>query len=82
VRNAICYVLQNARRHGLVPHGVKRWVDPFSSARYFDGWADPPPIEPPEPGEAWPVAPARTYLLMTLWRQRGLIGISETPRAR
>jgi REP element-mobilizing transposase RayT len=35
VRNALAYVLQNARHHGIqVPGGI----DPYSSASWFDGW--------------------------------------------
>ena len=38
VRAALCYVLQNARKHGLdVPAGSP---DVFSSAWWFDGWKD------------------------------------------
>ncbi len=82
VRNAVCYVMQNARRHGLAPAGFDKWVDPFSSARYFDGWSAPHGLDPPDPDEAPPVAAARTWLLATGWRMRGLIGLDEVPRAR
>jgi hypothetical protein len=74
--------MQNARRHGLEPGGTGAWVDPFSSARYFDGWREPPPIDPPDPAELPPVATPRTWLLGTGWRRRGLIGIGEVPPAR
>jgi REP element-mobilizing transposase RayT len=87
VRNAVCYVMQNALRHG---ERLPRWaggVDPYSSAWYFDGWADdtwraglsPPECDPGAPGE--PVAVAETWLLRTGWRRRGLIGIGELPAA-
>jgi hypothetical protein len=82
VRHALCYVMQNARRHGeeLDP----RWggIDPFTSAWYFDGWADdswrsaiaaatgPPPVTRP-----------RTWLLATGWRRHRLIGTRERPPA-
>jgi len=81
VRNALCYVMQNARRHGeRLDRRVA--VDPFSSAWWFDGWADddwriwsrPPPDEPP-------VAPAESWLLTTGWRRWGLIGATEVPAA-
>ncbi len=88
VRNAVCYVMQNARRHGET---LPRWahgVDPFSSAWYFDGWRDdrwryglpPPPEDPDAPGD--PVAGAHTWLLETGWRMHGLVGVDETPAAR
>lgn len=35
VRNALVYVLQNLRKHGIHLHGP----DPFSSAPEFDGWS-------------------------------------------
>jgi REP element-mobilizing transposase RayT len=87
VRNAVCYVMQNALRHG---ERLPRWaggIDPFSSAWYFDGWRDdgwrtglPPPVADPEaPGD--PVAAARTWLLRVGWRLRGLVGIGELPAA-
>jgi putative transposase len=68
VRHALCYVMQNARRHG--EELDRRWggIDPFSSAWHFDGWAD----------DSWrnhaiaaagppPVTEARTWLLATGW---------------
>jgi putative transposase len=82
VRHALCYVMQNARRHGeeLDP----RWggIDPFTSAWYFDGWAD----------DSWrscvaastgppPVATAHTWLLTTGWKRHRLIGTCERPAA-
>lgn len=37
VRNALAYLLLNAQHHGVhVPGGL----DPYSSAAWFDGWAD------------------------------------------
>ena len=76
-RNCLCYVLHNARRHGERLPGV----DPYSSARWFSGWADdswrhglsPPPERKPC------VSPAQTWLLTTGWRRHGLIRITETP---
>jgi REP element-mobilizing transposase RayT len=80
VRNALCYVLQNSRRHRPELRTAKGWVDPCSSARSFDGWATalPPPTAP----DACLVAPAETWLLSTGWRRHGLIGVDEAPRAR
>ncbi|HWM84849.1 MAG TPA: hypothetical protein VNO33_03400, partial [Kofleriaceae bacterium] len=82
VRHALCYVMQNARRHG--EELDRRWagIDPFSSAWYFDGWADDswrkavlPAVGPP------PVTAAETWLLTTGWRRHSLIGIRERPAA-
>jgi REP element-mobilizing transposase RayT len=80
VRNAIAYVLLNARRHlakkGRVPTAAR--VDPASSGRWFDGWfggkggsADPPAVARP-----------RTWLLEVGWRRLGLIDLSEVPGGR
>jgi REP element-mobilizing transposase RayT len=80
VRHALCYVMQNARRHG--EELDRRWggIDPFTSAWYFHGWADDswrrsvvPAVGPP------PVADARTWLLTTGWRRHRLIGTRERP---
>jgi hypothetical protein len=73
VRNALVYVLQNARKHGIQLCGL----DPFSSASTFDGWK--------EFGErmidalATPLARARTWLLAVGWRRRGRISIRDRP---
>ena len=76
VRHTLSYVLHNARRHGARFEGA----DAFSSARYFDGWARPTGLPPPDPdGNKWPVAPARTELLGKRWRFIGLIDPDEMP---
>jgi REP element-mobilizing transposase RayT len=72
VRNGLCYVLSNARRHGLVLDGL----DPFSSARWFDGWRDAPG---PRPGESGPIAAARTWLVRIGWRRHGRIDPAVAP---
>jgi hypothetical protein len=51
VRNALCYVLQNARRHGIRLDPRFHGADPFSSAWWFDGWRDArwkDGLDPPE----------------------------------
>jgi REP element-mobilizing transposase RayT len=79
VRNAIAYVLLNARRH-LAKAGRRipriSAIDSASSGRWFEGWAWAP--EPPADRPA--VAPARTWLLRTGWRRHGLIRPDEIPR--
>jgi putative transposase len=88
VRNALAYVLLNARKHGehrragscWTDGGASAWIDPYSSAYYFDGWRDvrggrlgqPPPGSPP-------VAPATSWLLSDGWRVHGLLSPLETP---
>jgi REP element-mobilizing transposase RayT len=92
VRNAIVYVLANARKHAgvLLPAGV----DPYSSARWFDGWRDlrvdsgvPPPFfEPPRWRDDPNESPTRvdfasqTWLCRVGWRRHGLITMAEAPK--
>jgi len=78
VRNAIAYVLLDARRHfrkrtGRSPEAGG--IDPASSGRWFDGWcrATPPATDAPS------VALPRSWLLCAGWRRCGLIDPSETP---
>jgi hypothetical protein len=80
VKAVLAYVLNNARRHGIAPAANPGWVDPFSSARYFDGWATGPPEAADRrstPGA--PVAEAESWLLTVGWRQHGLIRPDEVP---
>jgi REP element-mobilizing transposase RayT len=66
-RNTLQYVLCNARKHAA-QRGERlpaRWVDPFSSARQFDGWRQSVRLEPGV------VAPAGCWLLRAGWRRRG-----------
>ncbi|HKA87541.1 MAG TPA: transposase [Haliangiales bacterium] len=68
VRRALVYVLGNARKH-LASLGYKlspSYMDEYSSAAWFTGWSVPPPRPAAEP----PVAPARTWLLTTGWRDK------------
>jgi hypothetical protein len=91
MRNVLRYVLLNEHKDRARAQRADRMVgvDHWSSARYFDGFANvgPLPEEPPlEPGtrviDEWgpPVAPARTWLLRVGWRQHGLIGTDEYDR--
>jgi hypothetical protein len=81
VRNALRYVLLNARRHAPAGHGAasKRVrLDPASSARWFEGWKRRAPDDP-EPDQRKPVARARTWLLTTGWRRHGLLDPADVP---
>jgi len=83
VRNALAYVLLNARHHlATAGRALSRAaaVDPASSGRWFSGWnrrfhpasfLDPPPVAPP-----------RTWLLTSGWRRRGLIDPADVPGGR
>ena len=73
VRLALRYVLNNARHHGI--DLGRDWIDPSSSAAWFDGWKQP--IAP----DTWwkrellaepsPVAKATVWLLRVGWRRHG-----------
>ncbi len=71
VRNALVYVLQNARKHGARLTGI----DGFSSGHWFDGWRDRVARVPS------PIARARSWLLTTGWRRWGLLRLAEVPSA-
>ncbi len=82
VRLALCYVLQNTRRHATTESEIvdPEWIDPRSSGPWFDGWRSrPESFEPPE-GRA-PTAEAQTWLLAQGWRRCGLIRVDEVPSA-
>lgn len=74
VRNALVYVLNNGRKHGVVP-ARELVLDACSSARWFSGWSIPRSVrEGPSPLE-----PARTALLRYLWERHGKIHPLEMP---
>jgi REP element-mobilizing transposase RayT len=73
VRNALRYVLLNARRH--LGRAVGSPIDPASSARWFGGWREPAPAAPDPPAVARP----RTWLLSVGWLRHGRIAASEVP---
>jgi putative transposase len=79
VRHALCYVLHNAKRHNLPLPAELAGIDPYSSAWWFDGWANntwraglpPPKVRTTQPAESW--------LLARGWRRYGLIDPGEAP---
>lgn len=80
VRNAIAYVLLNARRHAAkLGRRLSKAVhiDPASSGRWFEGWRTPSMRGTATDPAA--VAAARTWLLRIGWRRWGLIDPSEVP---
>jgi REP element-mobilizing transposase RayT len=90
VRNALAYVLLNARRHFAKRSGGRRppvRLDVASSARWFDGWKPAwkarfgPPDEPTGSAPREVAAP-HTWLLRVGWRRHGLVDPSEVPGAR
>jgi REP element-mobilizing transposase RayT len=81
VRNALRYVLLNARHHAA-EHGrtlASDWVDTYSSAPWFDGWDRPITLDPARPAASDPMATASTWLLSTGWRRLGLLSINDVP---
>lgn len=82
VRNALRYVLLNARHH-VAKSGRKvstsLRLDPASSARWFDGWKREALMGTERNSARPPVAQARTWLLAVGWRRWGLLDPSEVP---
>ncbi len=92
VRNALVYVLKNRHKHAPSPNGAARaargegtrssesgWLDPLSSAQWFNGFAHPIPTSFRSVGPpcvAFPIS----WLLAVGWRRHGLIESSETPK--
>jgi hypothetical protein len=82
VRNALAYVLLNARKHWRQRRGAAPPVrlDAASSADAFDGWRRrAAALAPPRAGRPV-VARAHTWLLATGWRKHGLVDPAEVPR--
>jgi hypothetical protein len=89
VRNALRYVLLNHRHH--IPEDPSwdmdpDWIDPCSSAYWFEGWRNPIVIR-----ERWqhqlltsspPTRPAETWLLSVGWRRWGLLAFDEMPQRK
>lgn len=75
VRNALAYVLLNARRHAGRRAKQLGTLDPASSGRWFDGWGRKIGAARDAPA----VARAHTWLVLKGWRRHGLIGLDEIP---
>ncbi len=84
VRHALLYVLNNARKHAA-QRGVAfgpTWLDPYSSARRFDGWSRPAVTDSPSEPEPPPWVPPSTWLLRTGWCRYGLLPVADVPSRR
>ena len=86
VRNAIRYVLLNGRHHAAERGQVlaRGWIDPFSSALWFDGWRDAIRTDAPWlralARTSCPTASPRTWLLDRGWRRGGgPIAVDDIP---
>lgn len=85
-RNALRYVLLNHRQHEARrgEQLARDWIDPFSSAYWFDGWLDPVRLREPRQRELLnlpcPVAPPTVWLLTTGWRRWGPLAFDDVRR--
>ena len=79
MRNAYCYVLQNARHHGIDIGNAWHGLDPFSSGWWFDGWSRDDWRVGMKPPDIRSVVPAKSWLATTGWRRHGELGITESP---
>lgn len=77
VKNALLYVLQNAKKHGEAA-ASQPFLDPHSSAAWFDGWVDR--ARDPTEDASWRPPRPRTWLLAVGWRGRGLLRTTDAPR--
>jgi REP element-mobilizing transposase RayT len=75
VRNALVYVMQNWKKHGMATFGPL--VDQFSSALRFRGWSVP--VLSPLATDPWPGRSPRTWLLEKGWTHHGLLWPRERP---
>jgi REP element-mobilizing transposase RayT len=97
VRNALAYVLLNARRHAaqriarlqrsgmtVAPLPCEGTLDGASSARWFAGWRRDVAVDrspPPSLGEAPAVAEPQTWVLRIGWQMYGLLDPNDIPGA-
>ena len=80
VRNALAYLLLNARKHWRERHGgaPPERLDEASSGRWFEGWRRAPGSREP-PRKTPEVTSPRTWLLAIGWRRHGLVDPAEVP---
>ena len=76
VRNAIVYVLMNAKKH--LRRASRDGVDPMSSAPWFDGFRGAGGRALAAVIDA-PVVASRTWLGATGWRRHGLVRVDDAP---
>lgn len=80
-RHAIAYVLLNARKHAAQGgHTLpERWIDPYSSARWFEGFENGGAVTTSEVRIGGPPC---VWLLQRGWRDAGPIFVEEVPGGR
>jgi REP element-mobilizing transposase RayT len=87
VRNVLAYVLNDARKHGVV--ASRRWLDSYSSALILDGWntgiidyePDAVRLLLRDDGSVITAEP-HSWLLRTGWRRHGWVFTDEVPGRR
>jgi REP element-mobilizing transposase RayT len=85
-RNALRYVLLNQRQHEMRrgQELARDWIDPFSSAYWFDGWRDPIRLREPRQRELLaipcPTASPTVWLLTAGWRRWGPLAFDDVRR--
>jgi hypothetical protein len=76
-------VLLNRRHHAAEKKYARQWIDPCSSAAWFDGWAQPVRGDEPWKRELLamerPTETATVWLLTTGWKRHGLSRFDERP---
>ncbi len=79
VRNAIVYVLGNARHHAAEGRMVRvaQAIDTYTSAPWFDGFRERVTVRGLDTIER-PLADARSWLLDVGWRRHGLLPTTAT----
>jgi REP element-mobilizing transposase RayT len=81
--NALRYVLLNRKHHGAEKKFSKYWVDPYSSAPWFTGWAEPiskhADFVQDLIGTPAPTKPPSVWLLTTGWKKHGLLRFDDAP---
>ena len=83
VRNALRYVLLNRKHHDAEKKFGRFWIDPWSSAAWFGGWAQPVRADEPWKRELLaldpPTAKPTVWLLTTGSKRHGLLQFDERP---
>ena len=80
VRNTLRYVLCNRKHHAAERNFSRDWIDPFSSAPWFTGWAAPIRSQRDLATDERPTAAPLTWLLSTGWKARhGPLRFDERP---
>jgi hypothetical protein len=78
VRNALVYVLQNAKRHGVTLRGL---LDHCSTAPAFEAWREQRPVSS---SELYPRAKPSTWGLQKGWllAKGGRLSVHELPKPK